>query len=69
MNMELENALRDKIDCLTAQLAESKNYVENLRVENEKFRNSIESHLDRISCLNGQVEALTLCIKILSEKL
>lgn len=69
MNIELENALRDKIDDLTAQLAESRNYVENLRVENEKFRNSIESHLDRISCLNGQIEALTLCIKILSEKL
>lgn len=53
MNTELENALRDKIDCLTAQLTESRSYVENLKVENEKLRNSIESHSDRISCLNG----------------
>lgn len=69
MNTELENALRDKIDCLTAQLTESRSYIENLKVENEKLRNRIKSHSDRISCLNGQVEALTLCIKILSEKL
>lgn len=69
MNAELEEALRDKIDDLTAQLAESTSRVEKLMSENEKFRNSIESHLDRISGLNGQVEALTLCVKILAEKL
>ena len=34
MNTELENALRDKIDCLTAQLTESMSKILKLKMRN-----------------------------------